>query len=145
MVFNHVIRRPCWCTKQWQIMAHDLHSNRVNSQKTLFSFVLCSNMVAMTSSQNHPYLVLVDVSSHSVEERNILQTVLLSFFIFSMPSKLITAVIQFMFLSIILCPSQSPFSPRLTVWAKMSLSRAQIIFKARNINSLALLMSTVYR
>ena len=146
-----------WFSITWQdghVGAHNLWLMfciiiESNSQKTFFSFILCTNMAEMTSGQKHPYLVLVDVSSNSVEERNILQTVLLSFFfsvfIFSMPSKLITAVIQFMFLSIILGPSQSSFSPYLTVWAKISLSRAQTIFMATNINSIALLMSTVYR
>ena len=37
------------------------------------------------------------------------------------------------------------FNPCLTARAKMSLSRAQIIVMPTSINSIALLMSTVYR
>ena len=30
LVFTHGIRRPCWCTKQWQNVVQVLHSNRIN-------------------------------------------------------------------------------------------------------------------
>ena len=29
LVFTHVMRRPCWCTKQWQNVAQVLHNNRI--------------------------------------------------------------------------------------------------------------------
>ena len=48
MVFILVIRRPCWCTRQLEIMANALHNNRVKLKKILFSFVLYTNMAAMT-------------------------------------------------------------------------------------------------
>ena len=38
MVFNHVIRRPCWRTKQWQIMAHVLQNNGVKFPQNFFLF-----------------------------------------------------------------------------------------------------------
>ena len=53
MVFNHVIRRPCWSTKQKQTVAHVLHNNAIKFSKDVF--VLCSNMAAMTSSEYHLY------------------------------------------------------------------------------------------
>ena len=51
MVINHVIRRrPCWCTNKaiailWLMFCIIIE---LNSQKTFLSFVLCSNMAAMT-------------------------------------------------------------------------------------------------
>ena len=48
-----MIRRPCWCTKQWQIMVHVLHNNRVKFPKDYFSFVLWTSMATMTSGENH--------------------------------------------------------------------------------------------
>ena len=33
LVFTPVIRRPCWCTKQWQNVAHVLHNNRIKVPK----------------------------------------------------------------------------------------------------------------
>ena len=59
-------------------MANVLHNNRVKFPKDFVLF--CSVHQYGGDDTNHPYLVLVDVSSHSVEERNILQTILLSFF-----------------------------------------------------------------
>ena len=41
----------------------------------------------------------------------------------------------------VLGPSQAHFSPRLAVWAKMSLSRAQNIFMPKNINSIVILLT----
>ena len=62
MVCSHVMRRPCWWTKQQQIMARILHNNRVKFPKDFFSIVLSTNMAAMTSSENHllqpPFLPL---------------------------------------------------------------------------------------
>ena len=29
LVFTHVMRRPCWCTKQWQNVAQVLRNNRI--------------------------------------------------------------------------------------------------------------------
>ena len=33
LVFTHVMRRPCWCTKQWENVAHVLHNNRIKFPK----------------------------------------------------------------------------------------------------------------
>ena len=79
-------------------------------------------------------------------ERNILQTVLLSFFsgfIFSLPSEVIIIVIQFMFLGINIFRAllRAHFNPCPTAWTKMSQSRAQNIFMPANINSIVLLLS----
>ena len=54
MVFNQVIRQPCWCTKQYQIIVHVLQE-RVKFPKDFFLF-LCTNcnMAVMTSGENHP-------------------------------------------------------------------------------------------
>ena len=41
VVFNHVIRRPCWCTKQSQMMAQVLHNNSL-IPKRQFSVLLCA-------------------------------------------------------------------------------------------------------
>ena len=78
-----------------------------------------------------------------VNDRVIVQTVLLSFFsvfIFLVPSKKILIVIEFMFLGIntFWALSQAHFSPRLAARAKMSLSRAQNIFMPANINSIVI-------
>ena len=81
--------------------------------------------------------------SYCVDERNILQSVLLSFvfsvFIFSVLSKFII-VIHFMFLGINMSWAllRAHFNPRQTARAKMSLSRAQNIFMPANINSIVL-------
>ena len=40
LVFTHVTRRPCWCTKQWQNVAHVLHNNRIKFPKVFFRFCL---------------------------------------------------------------------------------------------------------
>ena len=78
--------------------------------------------------------------SHSASEKNIVQSGLLSFFsvfIFSMPSKVILIVIEFVLEhNYVLGPSQTHFSPRLAARAKMSLSRAQNIFTPANITLL---------
>ena len=84
-------------------------------------------------------------SSYSVAERNIPQTVLLSFcfqFLFSqMPTKVITIVIQFMLLGINIFEAllRAHFNPCQTARARMSLSRAQNIFMPANINFIVLL------
>ena len=88
------------------------------------------------------------VCSYSVDERNILQTVLPLFFFsvhflfFSMPSRLIITVIQFMFLGINIFEMalRAHFNPRLTAWAKMSLSRAQNIFMPADIHYIVLVL-----
>ena len=83
--------------------------------------------------------------SCGVGERNILQTVLLSFFsfnfFFSMPPKVIIIVIQFMFLgiSIFWTLIRAHFNPCLTARTKRSPSRAQNIFMPANINSVVLM------
>ena len=57
-----------------------------------------------------------------------------------MPSKVIILVIEFMFLGIIFWALlRGHFNPRLAAWAKMCLSRAQIIFMPANIHSIVLL------
>ena len=77
-------------------------------------------------------------------ERNILQTILLSFFsvfILSMPSKVLIIVIAlFLGINIFWALLRAHFNPRLTVRAKMSLSPAQNIFMPVNINSIVLLL-----
>ena len=37
-VFTHVMRRPCWCTKQWQNVAQVLHNNRIKFPKDYFRY-----------------------------------------------------------------------------------------------------------
>ena len=71
----------------------------------------------------------------SVNVRVIFQSVLLSFFqfIFSMPSKVILIVIEFMFSGINMF---WVLLSGLAAQAKMSLSRAQNIFMPANINSI---------
>ena len=81
--------------------------------------------------------------SYSVAKRNILQTVLSFFpgFIFSMPSKVIIIVVNFMFLGINIFWTllRAHFNPRLTARAKMRLTRAENIFMPKKINSIVLL------
>ena len=36
------MRRPCWCTKQWQNVAQVLHNNRIKLPKDFFSLLLCT-------------------------------------------------------------------------------------------------------
>ena len=38
LVFTHVMRRPCWCTKQWQNVAPVLHDNRIIFSKDFFRY-----------------------------------------------------------------------------------------------------------
>ena len=38
LVFTHVIRRPCWCTKQRQNVAQVLHDNRIEFPKDFFRY-----------------------------------------------------------------------------------------------------------
>ena len=45
LVCTHVIRRPCWCTKQKQNVARVLYNNRDKFPKDVFY----TNMAAMTS------------------------------------------------------------------------------------------------
>ena len=80
----------------------------------------------------------------SLGERNILQKVLLScfsVFIFSMPSNVITIVIQFMFLGIntFWARLTAHFNSHLTARAKMILGWAQNIFMPANMNYIVLL------
>ena len=82
-------------------------------------------------------------------EKNILQTVLLSFFsvfILSMPSKVIIIEIELMFLGINLFWAllRAHFNTHLMAWAKTSLGRAQNIFMPANIHSIVLLLFTVH-
>ena len=36
LVFTQVMRRPCWCTKQWQNVAQVLHNNIIKVPKDFF-------------------------------------------------------------------------------------------------------------
>jgi len=36
--YTHVMRRPCWCTKQWQNVAQVLHNNRIKVPKDFFRY-----------------------------------------------------------------------------------------------------------
>ena len=67
--------------------------------------------------------------------------VIFSVFIFSMPSKVIIIVIEFMFLGINIFWAllRVHFNLRLTAGAKVSQSRAQTIFMPANMNSIVLL------
>ena len=38
LVFTHVMRQPCWCTKQWQDVAQVLHNNRIKLPKDFFRY-----------------------------------------------------------------------------------------------------------
>ena len=38
LVFTHVMRRPFWCTKQWQNVAQVLHNNRIKFPKDFFRY-----------------------------------------------------------------------------------------------------------
>ena len=77
---------------------------------------------------------------------NILPTVLLSFFkvffFFTMPSKVIIIVIEFIFLdkNIFWALLRAHFNPRQTARGKMRLSRAQNMVMPANINSVVLFL-----
>ena len=49
LVCTHVIRRPCWCTKQNQNAARVLYNDRAKFPKHVFAIVQYTNMAAMTS------------------------------------------------------------------------------------------------
>ena len=38
LVFTYVMRRPCWCTKQWQNVAQVLRNNRSKLPKDFFRY-----------------------------------------------------------------------------------------------------------
>ena len=42
--FTHVMRRPCWCTKQWQNIAQVLHNNRIKFPKDFFRYCSLSSV-----------------------------------------------------------------------------------------------------
>jgi len=42
LVFTHVMRRPCWCTKQCQNVAQVLHNNRIKFPKDFFLPLFCT-------------------------------------------------------------------------------------------------------
>ena len=52
LVFTHVMRRPCWCTKQWQMSLKFCIIIESSSQKTISAIVLYTNMAAVTSGAN---------------------------------------------------------------------------------------------
>ena len=64
-----------------------------------------------------------------------------------MPSKVIIIVIEFMFLGINIFWDllRAHFNPRVTAWAKASLSRAENIFMPENINSIVLSFKPIQR
>jgi len=53
MVFNHVMRWLCRCTKQKQLIAQIFIKMESNHQSTFFSIVLCTNMAAVPSYEDH--------------------------------------------------------------------------------------------
>ena len=108
-----------------------------NSQKTFFSFILCTNMAAMKTT----HILCSSTFPQTALKKEIFFRLLCCHFFFSFYILNALQIDKFIFLSIILGPSQSSFSPCLTARAKKSLSRAQIIFMPTNINSIALLMS----
>ena len=55
LVFTHLMKRSCWCTKQWQMSLKFCIIIEPNSQKTYFAFVLYTNMAAVTSRENREY------------------------------------------------------------------------------------------
>ena len=88
-----------------------------------------------------PFQSLLTFFNSAGEKKNILQcfVVIFSVFISSMPSKvIIIIIIVFMFLGLNIFRAllRAHFSPRLA--AKMSLSRAQNIFRPANINSIVI-------
>ena len=46
LVCSHVIRRPCWCTKQKENVARASHNNRAMFPKDFFAIVQYTNMAA---------------------------------------------------------------------------------------------------
>ena len=52
LVFTHVMRRPRWCTKQWENVAQVLHNNIIKFPKDFFTIVLYTNMAAVMSHEN---------------------------------------------------------------------------------------------
>ena len=48
LICTHVIRRPCWCTKQKQNAARVLYNNRAKFPKDVFAVVQHTNMATMT-------------------------------------------------------------------------------------------------
>ena len=58
LVFTHVMRQPCWCTKQWQNVAQVLHNNRIKVPKDFFFYiVLYTNMADVTSRENRELIL----------------------------------------------------------------------------------------
>ena len=52
LVFTHVMRRPCWCTKHWQNVTQVLHNDRIKFPKDFFRYCLYTNIAAVTSPEN---------------------------------------------------------------------------------------------
>lgn len=50
LVFSHVMRPPCWCSKQWQNIAHVLHNVSIK-----FAIVQYTNMTTVTSHESREY------------------------------------------------------------------------------------------
>ena len=38
LLLTHVMRRPCWCLKQWQNVAQVLHNNEIKFPKDFFRY-----------------------------------------------------------------------------------------------------------
>ena len=54
LVLTHVMRRPCWCTKQRQNIAQvkSCIIKELHSQNTFSAIALYTNMAAVTSHEN---------------------------------------------------------------------------------------------
>ena len=52
--FTYVMRRPCWCKKQWQNVAHVLHNIKIKFPKYFFRYfsALYTNMAAVAPRKN---------------------------------------------------------------------------------------------
>ena len=93
------------------------------------------NQIYDVNSQSKSKSQWLLLFSYSISERNILQTVLLPFFffsvfVFSVPSKVMIIGKQFMFMGINIFWAllRAHFNPRLTAAVKMSLSQAENVF-----------------
>ena len=51
LAFTHVMRRLCWCPKQWPNVTLILHDNRIKFPKCFVAIVLYTNMAAVTSCE----------------------------------------------------------------------------------------------
>ena len=61
LVFTHVMRRPCWCTKNGKMSLKFCIIIESNSQKTFYVIVLYTNMAPVTSRENRELRVRKDL------------------------------------------------------------------------------------